>query len=90
MNKNSLYVLVIVILLGYTVFLAYDKFNSKDNNANSSSKILDKFVGKYVSSGYDESKLDELDTYYVLEISADGTGKYTKKSNNQSVLLEKA
>ena len=80
MNKNSLYVLVIVILLGYTVFLAYDKFNSKDNNSNSSSKIIDKFVGKYVSSGYDESKLDELDTYYVLEINADGTGKYTKKS----------
>ena len=94
MNKNGIYIIVIAILLGCTVFLACDKFISKDNsnddsinNANntnivtnntSSNKILDKFVGKYVSSEYDESKLDELDLYYTLDINEDGTAEYHK------------
>lgn len=94
MNKNGIYIIVIAILLGCTVFLACDKFISKDNstddsinNANntnivtnntSSNKILDKFVGKYVSSEYDESKLDELDKYAYLEIKEDGTAEFRK------------
>ena len=85
MNKNSLYIIIIVILLGCTIFFAYDKFSSKDDSSNNSSnnnvssnKILDKFVGKYVSSEYDESKLDELDFYAYLEIKEDGTAEFSK------------
>lgn len=81
---------MIVILLGCTVFLACDKFISKDDsshnatntnivtNNTSSNKILDKFVGKYVSSEYDESKLNELDKYAYLEINSDGTAIFKK------------
>lgn len=53
--------------MAFTVFLAYDKFASDDKSTNApndnttSAKVLDKFVGKYVSSEYDESKLGELD-----------------------------
>ena len=88
MNKESLYMVIIIALLTCTLYFGYDKYfvkkESSLNNCssevvnNKSDNILDKFVGKYVSSEYDEEKLDELDRYYTLEINEDGTTFYNK------------
>lgn len=92
MNKNGILIVVIILLLGCTVYFGYDKFfnNTKqpcsssnqttnvNSNDVSNEKIFDQFVGKYVSSEYDESKLDELDNYQILEIKSDGTAYYKK------------
>ena len=43
-----------------------------------SDNILDKFVGKYVSSEYDELKLYEIDKHYFLNIKSYGLLFYQK------------
>ena len=77
MNKNTLYIVVIALLLVCVVFLGFDKLvGQNDSNSVSSKNVLDSFVGKYASSEYDEKKLDSLDKYTYLEIKNDGTAVY--------------
>lgn len=91
LKKEGLYTVIIIALLMCTLYFGYEKYFGKNNSncnscentsssttASSSDNILDKFVGKYVSSEYDEEKLDELDKYAYLEIKEDGTAEFRK------------